>query len=90
MRGRNIRPSSFICLRCGKLNDYGIDRGTHMREFLHIKDLLCCQCKSTTKQVEVRACDHKEEVSVYVPILRQEYYSNYRNSSNSKIGKVVC
>lgn len=89
MRGRNIRPSSFICIRCGKLNDYGIDRGTHMREFLHIKDLLCCNCKETTKQVEIRACDFKEEVLHYMPILKHEYYINIRNR-NSINEKVVC
>lgn len=83
-KGRNIRPSGFICLRCGGYNDYGIDRGTHMREFLHVKDLTCYHCNNITKQVEVRFCDWREEVITYVPILREEYYKG-----NKSIG-MVC
>lgn len=74
--GNPKKKSKFICLKCMKQNQLGdgIQR-KQQREFLHIKDLYCVNCKETTKNVEVRFCDFLPKVKEEVPRLHDKYYS---------------
>lgn len=73
--GNPKKTSSFLCLKCMKLNQLsGIQRGGRQREKYHIKDLLCINCDSTTKNMEIRWCDVYKEIYEKALQTREQYY----------------
>lgn len=50
----------------------------------HIKDLWCCNCKETTKCLEVRSKDLFYEKMEKAKEIRQNYYSGGDNNDDCK------
>ena len=52
----SMTPSDLICSKCGfKVTIFR--KSNNLRETYHIKDLYCCNCKKTTKHIEVKDLD---------------------------------
>lgn len=76
--GNPKKKSRFICLKCMQENSVGngIQRGCHQRQLYHIKDLYCIDCKSVTKNMEVRYNDDFLKILNKAKELHSVYYSN--------------
>lgn len=61
MKKRNMVESDFYCMECGGKGIPLPRSKTRQREYGHIKDLYCCQCRKITKQRERRYMDWLEE-----------------------------
>lgn len=68
------KSSNFICLKCLQLGIKGIQRGKRQRERFHVKDLYCIYCRETTKQIELRYCDHLPDIMEEAKELHIKYY----------------
>lgn len=79
--GNPKKASRFICLKC--LNENMLARGIqrkNQREKEHIKDLICLNCKTITKNEEVRYCDFYDEIYKLAKIKRESYYTDSMES----------
>ena len=73
-------------MKCMKENQLaGIQRFGHQREKYHVKDLLCIDCKCTTKNMEVRWCDAYEEIYERAMKECKKYYPKTENNVNRKV-----
>lgn len=75
-QGNPKQQSRFICCKCLDDNPVGggIQRGGKQREKGHVKNLYCIQCRTITKNVEVRYCDNYFEAMERALELHKEYY----------------
>ena len=74
--GNPKKKSRFICLHCLMENQIGAGiQRSNQREKGHIKDLYCLECKTITKNLEIRYCDSFNEMKQKSEELHREYYN---------------
>ena len=84
--GKPKNASKFICLKCLSSTGTipGIQRYFGLKEENHVKDLWCCNCKETTKCLEVRSKDLFYEKMEKAKEIRENYYSGGDNNVDCK------